>query len=293
MEAVRAKPARLPLSIAHTDTRKEQHSTLRHGVASLSTDVALRYVEHGAPTGLPVVLLHGVTDSWRSFERVLPHLPASIRAFALSQRGHGTSERPGSGYRSTDFAVDVAAFLDVLGIESAVIAGHSMGATNALRFAIDFPRRTRGLLCMGTFASYRGNAAIGELWASAIATLTDPVDPSFVLEFQRSTLARPVPQDFMDSAVRESLKLPASVWRSSFAGMLEDTCMTELGRIPAPVLLLWGERDALIPRMDQWFLLNAIRHSRLTVYRGAGHAPHWEEPDRFARDLAAFVEDCE
>jgi alpha-beta hydrolase superfamily lysophospholipase len=56
--------------------------------------------------GVPVILLHGITDSWRSFEPVLPHLPASIRAFALSQRGHGDSERPAAGYHPRDFAAD-------------------------------------------------------------------------------------------------------------------------------------------------------------------------------------------
>ena len=55
----------------------------------LPTGVTLQYVEQGDPAGIPVLLLHGATDSWRSFEPVLPHLPSSIRAFALTQRGHG------------------------------------------------------------------------------------------------------------------------------------------------------------------------------------------------------------
>ena len=60
----------------------------------LPTGVTLPYVEQGDPDGVPVILLHGVTDSWRSFEPVLPHLPPSIRAFALTQRGHGDADRP-------------------------------------------------------------------------------------------------------------------------------------------------------------------------------------------------------
>ena len=55
--------------------------------------VTLQYVERGETAGTPVIFLHGVTDSWRSFEPVLPHLPGSIRAFALSLRGHGDSSR--------------------------------------------------------------------------------------------------------------------------------------------------------------------------------------------------------
>src|SRR5918999_330076 len=74
--------------------------------------VELQYVEQGDPTGTPVLFLHGLTDSWLSFEPVLPHLPESVHAFALSQRGHGDSGRPAAGYHSKDFAADVAAFMD-------------------------------------------------------------------------------------------------------------------------------------------------------------------------------------
>src|SRR5215218_9009180 len=69
----------------------------------LATGVTLPYVEQGDPTGVPVVLLHGITDSWRSYEPVLPYLPDSIHAFAPTQRGHGDSDRPATGYRFEDF----------------------------------------------------------------------------------------------------------------------------------------------------------------------------------------------
>lgn len=49
----------------------------------------LHYAEQGDPDGVPLVMLHGYSDSWRSFELVMPHLPPWVRAFALSQRGHG------------------------------------------------------------------------------------------------------------------------------------------------------------------------------------------------------------
>ena len=55
--------------------------------------VRLAYVEQGDPSGVPVLLLHGITDSWRYFEPMLSHLPDSIHAFALSQKGHGDADR--------------------------------------------------------------------------------------------------------------------------------------------------------------------------------------------------------
>ena len=78
----------------------------------LPNRIQLQYVEQGDPAGIPVLLLHGVTDSWHSFELVLPHLPESIHAFALTQRGHGDADHPAAGYGPHEFASDVAAFMD-------------------------------------------------------------------------------------------------------------------------------------------------------------------------------------
>jgi pimeloyl-ACP methyl ester carboxylesterase len=256
----------------------------------LPNSLRLPYVEQGDPAGIPLLLLHGVTDSWHSFERVLPHLPASIHAVALTQRGHGDADRPAAGYRTRDFAPDAAAFASVIGLGPAVVVGHSMGSTNALRLALDHPERIRGLVLAATFATYRHNRAVEEFWQSSVSALTDPVDPGFVREFQESTLAQPVPAAFLDTVVRESLKVPARVWRETFEGFLEDDVAGALGKIDAPVLVVWGARDALCSRGDQDALLAAIPGSRLIVYERAGHGLHWEEPERFAADLVAFVQ---
>lgn len=255
----------------------------------LPNRVELSYVEQGDGSGVPVVLLHGVTDSSHSFDLVLPHIPEFIHAFALTQRGHGDSSRPATGYRFGDFASDVAAFMDALHIESAVIAGHSMGSSVAQRFAIDYPERTLGLVLIGSFASLQGNPGVQELWDSVISTMTDPVNPDFVRGFQKSTLAQPVPPAFFETVVQESLKVPARVWRATFEGFLEDDFSGELRKIKTPVVILWGDRDEFCHRSDQDALLTAIGGSQLLVYSGAGHALHWEEPERFGSDLRAFI----
>jgi pimeloyl-ACP methyl ester carboxylesterase len=256
--------------------------TLRNGVS-------LEYLEHGDPGGHPVVLLHGVTDSCHSFQEVLSHLPPSLRALAISLRGHGGSSRPAHGYRFVDFAADVDAFLDALEIPAAVIVGHSLGSYVAQRFAMQRADRTLGLVLMGSFPTLRGNAGVTDLWDSVISTLTDPVDPTFVREFQLSTLARPVPAEVLDRAVSESLKVPARVWRAAFADFLEADFSRDLPRITAPTIIAWGERDAYFLRADQMTLHAAIPGSRLVIYPGGGHAFHWEDPATFAADLVTFV----
>lgn len=252
--------------------------------------IMLPYVEQGDPAGVPMLLLHGVTDSWHSFERVLPYLPYTVHALAVTQRGHGDADRPATGYRTRDFAADIAAFVRTFNLGPTVIVGHSMGSTNALRFAIDYPELTLGLVLVGSFASYRRNRVVIEFWESAVSQLKDPIDWDFVREFQESTLAQPVPQAFLDTVIRESLKVPAWVWRAAFEGFLEDDFTAELNQIKEPTLILWGDRDGLCSREDQEALLGAITGSRLLVYEGAGHGLHWEEPERFAADLVTFAQ---
>ena len=87
----------------------------------------------------------------------------------------------------------------------------------------------------------------------------------------------------------ESLKAPARVWRDAFAGLMEDDFTAQLDAINARTLLVWGDLDAMVPRGDQCAALGVLPMATLTVYEGTGHAVHWEQPERFARDLVAFV----
>jgi len=265
---------------------------MNHTIRSidLPTGVTLQYVEQGDPEGVPVVLLHGTSDSWRSYELVLPHLPGWIRSIAVSQRGHGDASRPRTGYRTRDFAADIAALLDALGIRQAVIVGHCMGGYVAQRFAIDPPERTRGLVLAATRSTWYDHPDVRTL-AEAVAGLTDPVDPVFVREFQLSTLAQPVSPQYVDTVVAESLKLPARVWRSLFDECLApaDHPDAELGRIGAPALVVCGDRDSLALDQQEG-LVAAIPAAVLKTYPRAGHALHWEQPRLFATDVAAWID---
>ena len=255
---------------------------------TLPTGVRLNYVERGDPRGTSVILLHGYTDSRRSYDRILPLLPSSFHVFAVTHRGHGDSGKPEAGYTPAHFAADLAAFLDAMRIESAVIVGHSMGSTVAQRFAIDYPTRTRALVLEGAFFPSPHNDAIREFFQT-VNTFRDPIDPRVVREFQQSTLTRPVPPEFFERIVSESLKVPARVWKAALEPYLTVDFSERLNDIAVPTLLVWGDRDGFTGRAEQDRLNRALASSRLTVYSGTGHCPHWEEPERFAADVAAFV----
>lgn len=259
---------------------------------SLSTGVTLPYIESGDPKGVPVIFLHGLSDSHRSFEPLFDVLPKRIRAMAVTQRGHGDASRPADDYRPEDMAADLEAFMDALAIPRAVIVGHSMGSMVARTFAHAHPERAMGLVLVGAFATLHNNPVVQEFW-NAVDCLGEPVPEDFVREFQVSTLAVPVPDAFLTMVIDESLKLPAYVWRAATAALIErDRTFTASGN-STPTLIAWGDKDTFATRHDQNVLAAGLKNATLIVYPGTGHAPHWEMPVRFASDLSMWLRKIE
>ena len=257
----------------------------------LSGHITLPYVEQGEDSGVPVLLLHGFAGSWRAFEPVLQHLPASLHAFALTQRGQGEASKPSDGYRLHDLAADVAAFMDARQLEAAVVVGHSMGSAVAQRFAVDYPEKTLGLVLAGTCVTKPGDPDVQGFWDSTVSQLSDPIDPDFLRGFGKSLFAQPIPQTTFEALVEDVRKVPARVWKALWKGRLEEDLSSEVNQIEAPVLIVWGDQDARCPREDQDTLVEALPDARLVVYRGAGHELHVEEPERFTADLTTFIEE--
>src|SRR5690349_5131575 len=93
--------------LAQSSARSVRMSTARIGrdanavafdTVRLSTGVRLHLAERGDASGPAVIMLHGLSDTWYSFSRIMPLLPARVHAIAIDQRGHGDSDRPASGY---------------------------------------------------------------------------------------------------------------------------------------------------------------------------------------------------
>jgi pimeloyl-ACP methyl ester carboxylesterase len=254
---------------------------------TLRSGVRLRYAELGPRTGRPVLLLHGYSDSWFSFSPILGSIDPQLRLIVPDQRGHGDSDRPDAGYAPRHLAVDALALLDALGIGSAVAVGHSMGSFVVQHMMAVAPNRVNQAVLVGSAAS-ADNEVVRSL-VPLVQALTDPVDPAFVREFQQSTIHRPVPPAFLDRAVRESLKLPAKVWKAVLAGLLDLPALLPAGSALCPVHLFWGDHDTIFGQADQGELLKLYPGSRLEVFKDVGHAVHWEAPHDFAIRLQAAL----
>ena len=258
-------------------------------MATLENGIALSYFEQGEAGNPAVVLLPGPTDSWRSYEPVLASLPRRLRVVAVSLRGHGDSSKPATGYSISDLASDVVPLADALSIDRAVFVGHSGSCLVARRIALDSPDRVSGLILEGSPTTLRGDVKLSEFVDAVVAKLVDPVDRELARSLVTDTSTDKLAPDFIDLLVDEVLKVPVGAWKEMFASLVEYDDTSELQQVRAPAMLVWGDADSLVPRSMQDQLVDLLPGAELRVYRGAGHTPRWEQPERFARDVAAFA----
>ncbi len=255
---------------------------------TLKTGVTLDYVEKGAANGTPVIFLHGLSDSWHSFEKVFDYLPSSIRGFALTQRGHGDSEKPADGYAPKDFAADVAAFIQQKELKKAVVVGHSMGGVHAQQFVLSYPKLAQAVVIIDSDPSFIDNPGMPEFYHD-VSKLEGVISWQFMDGFQKATLAKPIDSAFYRVIVEEGVKMPVSVFKAVLKGLLQVDFVPQLKNIHCPALILWGDKDAFCIRKGQDLMANNIKNAKLVIYEGVGHALHWEEPERFVKDLLKFI----
>ncbi|MET8860566.1 alpha/beta hydrolase [Streptomyces sp. NPDC004579] len=256
--------------------------------ARVREGLALPYAEAGYPSGTPVVFVHGLADSWWSFEPLLRRLPASLHGYAPTQRGHGDADRPPEGYAPDDFAADLVAFLDAVDIPRAVLVGASSGGVPARIVAGSHPDRIAGLVLLGVPGTLADKPAVTDL-VTAMEDLTDPVPRAFVEDFLADTVARPIARGFVETMVEENLKLPAHVWKDTARGLLDADLRATLGGILVPTLVIWGEQDEFLPLEDQRTIVDAVHGADFIAYPETGHSVHWEQPERVVADITAFV----
>ena len=249
-------------------------SDARFSVARMPDGTRLRYFQQGPPDAPAILMLHGLSDSSFSFSRILPLIPRQYQAIALDQRGHGESDRPEHGYQVAGLASDALAVLDAAHVSKALVVGHSMGSFVARTMAVRAPERVAGLVLLNP-GTAGANPVVEGLW-EVVSQLTDPVDPVFVREFQVSCIARPVPPDFLDLVVQESLKLPAATWRAALSGVMAYQPCEE--RITCPTLVLGGDRDAVFSVAEMQAVAAGIKGARVRILEGIGHTPQWEDP---------------
>ena len=260
----------------------------RKQAVTLPTGVTLRYVEAGPADGQPLILLHGLTDTSRSWSMTLPLLERKYHVLIPDQRGHGASDAPACCYAVPDFAGDLVALMDAERIARATIVGHSMGGFIAQYTAIAYPERVERLVLVATGASGVGNATLDWVLEQA-RTLTHPIDPRSKFIEEWTSNPNQVDPVFLEHVKSETARTPPQTWMGATLGLMVEDHRHLLPRVTAPALILWGDRDTILPEASQELLREMLPGAEDKVYEQAGHNLPWEQPERVAQDILGFV----
>jgi pimeloyl-ACP methyl ester carboxylesterase len=265
----------------------------------------ISYQECGSAAAPAILLVHGLlSDSGTWAEDLEPLAALGLRAIAIDLLGHGYSDKPPGPYLLDDFALLLDRFLEALGLSSATICGHSLGGAIAVHFGYHYPERVDSLVLVSAgglgrevspvlrmFALPGAEALTGAVMGrTAVQRLlrSPRVHRVFRVTPQRLVNLRRVGRSLFDPEMREaffcSLRgvIQPSGQRGSF---LEMKYLAE----HVPTLLVWSQRDVIIPVAHAHRTHEHLPGSELVVFAGGGHEPHRQNAAEFARAVAAFV----
>jgi pimeloyl-ACP methyl ester carboxylesterase len=236
---------------------------------------------------------------------VLPILARDHTVIAPDLLGHGLSDKPRADYSVAAYANGMRDLLGVLGIDRVTVVGHSLGGGVAMQFAYQYPDRCERLVLVSSGGVSRD---VHPLLRLAAAPSADFVLPLVGLGVTRAvtrgafSLLRALQTDLgrdADDMMRVFDALPDANARLAFVRTLRavvdfrgqvvtmlDRCYLTRGM---PTLLIWGERDAVIPYEHARMAHAAMPGSRLVTFANAGHFPHHSDPKRFTEVLYEFL----
>ena len=255
--------------------------------------------------GPVLIFIHGLAGRWQNWLENIPLFARDHRVIAMDLCGFGDSEMPAEQISISGYARTVDALCDALEVDGGVIIGNSMGGFIGAELAIRFPARVERLCLVGA-----AGLSIENLRTQRKRGLRHRVEN--IAFFNLGWLATRSPAMVTRRRLRRMIltlvaahpeRLPAPITaelvrgagKPGFNDALEALCRypirDRLCEIACPTLIVWGDKDRLVPVKDAHEFERLITDSRKVVYADTGHIPMVERPARFNRDLRAFLEE--
>ncbi|UWU17446.1 alpha/beta hydrolase (plasmid) [Rhizobium sullae] len=245
----------------------------------------MAFIDSGGP-GPVLLLLHGYSDSSRSFSLLEPWLSA-YRLVVPDLPGHGASA-VGSGLAVSDFADDVAALVGALGIDRCIVVGHSMGAMIGMTLTDLLPEMVGALVMIS--GTLRPTFPKDDLVTEGILSLSDPINPADPLFDLWHAGPYPIDRTFLDPVSREAAAIPSSIWKGILGEFSRLDMTRTASRISVPVLCIAGSEDMLFDAGHRLALASALPDAKSVLMDGFGHNPHWEDPEQVALHVERFLQ---
>jgi pimeloyl-ACP methyl ester carboxylesterase len=258
-----------------------------------------------AGSGPAVLLLHGLGCDHTTWEPVIDTLAKRYTVIAPDLLGHGKSDKPRADYTLGGYANGMRDLLTVLGIDKVTVVGHSFGGGVAMQFAYQFPERTERMVLvasggLGPEVSHALRAISTPGYHQMMGVLTLPgIRHAGVAGLRAlSTTGWKSTHDLGEvAAIYDSFKDPnarAAIrhvvravvdWRGQIVTMADRAYLTE----EMPMAVVWGRDDRVIPVRHASNAAALAPKARVEVIPNAGHFPHKDHPERFAKILHDFI----
>lgn len=276
----------------------------------LRTGITMKYVDTGNPEGTPVILLHGATDTGRSFQLTIEELirtNSALRILAPDLRGQGETTMPDAAacaevpetcFAPANLAADVIALMNQKKIAKAHVVGHSMGSIIAQEMALTYPGRVHSLVLIGTFVNGKENPAIHDF---LLATVVEgkfkqalekrknfhwPGDAYWispeelgpgVTSFIRASWVTELGTDpaLLNAIYPETVRVPIGAWIGIFRSLGAVDNRERIADVKVPTLVLFPLQDSMFPEPDQQQVKAALqkavnRHGTKVIYKTYG-----------------------
>ncbi|PPG31218.1 alpha/beta fold hydrolase [Pseudoclavibacter sp. RFBB5] len=243
-----------------------------------------------------VILLHGTSANHAVWAPVVQHLGAEVRAIAVDQRGHGHSHKPSSGYDAAGYGSDVLSLMDALGLERAVLVGHSLGARNAWTFAAEHPDRVVGVIAVDyvpfveavVLDALETRVAAGDQSFTSQQEIRDYLAARYPL-LPADAVARRAAQGYEERGGRWSPLAPADALAQTVTG-LRSPHADEFDAVQLPFTLVRGADSELVTE-DAWATARRRRpDARWLEAADADHYVPEEQPAFIASEIMRLLQ---
>lgn len=249
--------------------------------------------------GPPIVWIHGLGGAWQNWLEQLPGFGRDHRCVAMDLPGFGASAMPEDELSIPGYGRAVAALLDALGIDRAVVVGNSMGGFIAAELAIQFPERVTKLVLVSAagisseslhrrpLITAARMASYGAAWVGSKADWVVR-RPRMRRVLAGGVMLRPdrLPPPLVAEQIRGSGK-PGFI--DAFDALMDYRIRERIGEIRCPTLIVWGRQDRLVPVRDADVFEELIPDARKVIFEQTGHVPQLERPGRFNAVLREFL----
>jgi pimeloyl-ACP methyl ester carboxylesterase len=258
-----------------------------------------------------IVFLHGYCASWRWWQPVLKQLPPDYRAYAPELRGCGDTEHPHDGYTIKRLAADLHQFATRLKLPPFHLVGHSLGGAAALQFVIDHPEHVQTLTLVapapaeGMSIFYPEKTSLPpplHLFGLRRDSSLELFDTTYRFlrsidanrRVMRRAFRRMLPKladdHFFTALVDDAARMAPEAMVGYVKAVDQWNVEADLAHVHLPVIILWGDRDTVIPDSAPLKRMAKALQGRLVIWKNLGHAPQLEQPKRFMRFVTRFIE---